>query len=216
MPSTLSDTYGYRAPDGTLVPLANQLIYAAPGSPTYRVDYAGDYHPLNAINPNITAGSAAVRYGVVAQTDSSGQWSFVLPYGDGETHPADPLAKWSLLFPDGSVLTGTVPADPGPFAVDDLITDHGWTWASQVYVAPVTAGVFAKGTAVFSGGSATATIVFLSPFVLNTYQLTLAPSVDSVDGTIPRVAWANKTTTGFDLVCDTADYQGQVDWSAQL
>ena len=216
MPSTLSDTYGYRAPDGTLVGLPNQLIYAAPGSPTYRVDYAGDYHPLNAVNPNITGGSAAVRYGVVAQTDPSGVWSFVLPYGDGETHPADPPAKWSLLFPDGSVLTGVVPPDPGPFSVDDLITDYGWTWASQVYVAPVTAGVFAKGTAVFSGGSSTATIVFLSPFVLNTYQITLAPSVDSVDGTIPRVGWSDKTTSGLTINVDSADYQGQVDWSAQL
>lgn len=216
MPCVITDILGYRAPDGTLVPLPNQLIYAAPGSPTYRVDYAGDYHALNAVNPNITGAGPAVRYGVVVQTDSSGQWSFTLPYGDGETHPADPPAKWSLLFPDGSVLTGVVPADPGPFSVDDLIETHGWTWASQVYVAPVTAGVFAKGTAVFSGGSATATIVFLSPFVLNTYQLTLAPSTDTVDGTIPRVAWANKTTTGFDVVVDSSDYVGSVDFEAQL
>lgn len=214
MPCTITDKLGYLAPDGTLVPLGSQQIYAIPGSPDYRVDVGGTYRPLIGVNPNFTSGG--IRYGVIAQTNGTGQYSFTLPYGDGETHPADPVAKWSLVYPDGSVLTGTVPADPGPFTVDALIGTYAWQWASQVYVAPVTAGVFAKGTAVFSGGSATSTIVFLSPFVLNTYQITLAPSVDSVDGTIPRVAWANKTTTGFQLVTDTADFEGSVDWEAQL
>ena len=58
---------------------------------------------------------------------------------------------------------------------------------------------FSKATATDPAArfaSATATIVFLSPFVLNTYQITLAPSVDSVDGTIPRVGWSDKTTSG--------------------
>lgn len=215
MPAQIQDSYGYRAPDGTFVGLPGQQIIAVPSSPNLTVDYAGTWRPLNGLNPNVV-GSPVFKYGTVATTDASGMWSITLPYADPETHPSTPPARWSLVFPDGSVLSGVVPSDAGPLAVDALVADHGWTWASQVYVAPVTAGVFAKGTAVFSGGSATATIVFLSPFVLNTYQLTLGPSTDTVDGTIPRVAWADKTTTGFTIAVDSADYQGQVDFTAQL
>lgn len=214
MPCTITDKLGYRAPDGTFTPLPNQQVIASPGSPDYRVSYGGTYRPLIGQNPNIT--SAALKYGTIAQTDASGQYSFTLPYGAGETNPAVPELKWSIVFPDGSILTGSVPSTAGPVTVDDLLGSYGWVWASQVYVAPVTAGVFAKGTAVFSGGSTTATIVFLSPFVDNTYQIELTPSTDTNDGTIPRVAWANKTTTGFDVVIDTSGYVGAVDYEAQL
>lgn len=215
MPAQIQDSYGYRAPDGTFTGLSGQQVIAVPSSPNLTVDYSGTWRPLNGLNPNVV-GSTVFKYGTVASTDASGVWSITLPYADPETHPSTPPARWSLVFPDGSILSGVVPSDAGPLAVDDLIADHGWTWASQVYVAPVTAGVFAKGTAVFSGGSATATIVFLSPFVLNTYQLTLAPSTDTNDGTIPRVGWSDKTTSGFTVAVDTSDFTGQVDWQAQL
>lgn len=214
MPAQIQDIYGFMSPGGLLVPLQNQILYAVPSSPTYRVSYGGTYHAMNGQNPNIS--SAAMKYGVVAQTDSTGQWSFTLPYGATETHPAQPPVRWTLVFPDGSMLSGVVPSVAGPLSVDDLIADYGWTWASQVYVAPVTAGSFAKGTVSFSPGSSTASVVFLSPFVDNTYQITLTSSVDSVDGTIPRVAWSSKTTTGFTVALDTTDATVSVDWAAQL
>lgn len=215
MPAQLQDTYSYRAPDGSVVGLENQQILAIPSSPNLTTDVGGTFYPLNARNPNIS-GAASFRYGVLATTNSSGVWSITLPYGATETHPSTPLAKWTLVFPDGSLLTGVVPSDAGPLSVDDLIEDHGWAWASQIYVAPVTAGVFAKGTVSFSGGSATASVVFLSPFVSNAYQVELTPSVDSNDGTIPRVAWSDKTTTGMTVNVDSENYVGSVDWEAQL
>jgi hypothetical protein len=214
MSCQLSDSYGYRAPDGTFTGLPNNQIYAVPSSPNLTVSYSGTWHPLNGLNPNIS-GSPAFKYGAVAQTNSAGLWSFTLPYATTETHPAAPPAQWTLVFPDSSMLTGVVPAMAGPLAVDDLISTYGWAWASSIYVAPVTAGSFAKGTAQFSLAG-TATITFLSPFVTNGYQIELTPSVDSVDGTIPRAAWSSKTGSGFQIVLDTTAFTGSCDWTARL
>ena len=212
MPCQILDRLGYMAPDGTFVPLEGQQIVAVPGSNTYRVSYAGNYRPLIGLNPLVT--SAALKHGVVAQTDPVGEYSFTLPYSATETNPSTPTPVWSLVFPDGSIATGPVPSVAGPITVDELLGSHSWVWASQVYVAPVTAGTFAKGTATFSASSS-ATIVFAAPFVTNAYQIELTPSTDSNDGTIPRVAWGTKTTTGFVINTD-GSFTGSVDWSAQL
>ena len=195
--------------------LASQTVTAVPSSPLLVYDYSGDWRPGNGINP-LVGGGAPYQYGVTTQTNGTGVWSLVLPYGATETEPASPLARWTILFPDGNGLSGVVPDDPGPLSVRDLIADWGWTWVNNVYVAPVTAGTFAKGTAVFSGGSATATILFVGTFAANTYQVQLTPSVDTNDGSIPRVGWASKTTTGLVITCDNSDFVGACDWSAQL
>lgn len=214
MPCAITDSLGFMASTGAFVPLPSQQIFAVPSSPDYRVSYAGTYRPLIGQNPLIT--SPPLRYGVLATTDSNGQYSFTLPYGSGETNPAQPPAVWTLLFPNGSQLSGIVPSDPGPFSVDQLIAAHGWTWVGSIYLAPVTQGSFAKGTVIFSGSSPSATVLFLSPFVVNTYQITLSPSTDSNDATIPSVAWADKTTTGFTLHVSPATYVGSVDFEAKL
>lgn len=216
MPCTITDVLGYRSAAGTLVGLASQTISAIPSSPLLTFDYAGDFRPANGINPNATPGGPPTQYGVFTQTDGTGEWTLVLPYAATETKPASPLAKWSIVFPDGNALVGVVPSAAGPLSVDDLIASHGWTWANNVYVAPVTAGTFAKGTAPFSGGSATATILFAAPFAANSFQVQLTPSVDTNDGSIPGAGWATKTTSGFVITLDTADFVGSVDWSAQL
>lgn len=216
MPCTVTDKYGYRSAAGTLVPLPTQTIIAVPSSPLLTYDFDGDWRPGNAINPLITGGPP-YQYGVTTQTAPDGSWSLTLPYAEGETEPADPPARWTLLFPDGSALAGVVPDEAGPLGVRDLVKAHGWEWTANVYVAPVTAGSLARGTAVFSGGSATATILFVGdPFDANTYVLTLGASVDSNDGSLPRVAWSAKTTTGVVLHVDSADYVGRVDWRAEL
>jgi hypothetical protein len=215
MPCEIADVYGYRNATGTLVGIQAAEVYAVPSTPLLSVDYAGTWRPLNGLNPLIS-GSATFRYGVVSQTDATGAWSFTLPYGATETAPATPLARWTLVFPDGNALFGVVPSVAGPLGVYDLITSHGWVWANNVYVAPVTAGTFAKGTAVFVGGAATATIVFSSPFSANTYQVSLTPSVDSNDGSVPRPGWSSKTTTGFTINVDATSFTGSVDWEAKL
>lgn len=216
MSCTLTDVYGYRSSAGALVGLASQTILAVPSSPLLTYDYAGDWRPGNGVNPLI-AGGAPLQYGVTTQTDPTGEWSLTLPYGATETEPASPLARWTILFPDGNGISGVVPSVAGPLSVRDLVKNHGWVWTANVYVAPVTAGTFAKGTAVFSGGSATATILFVGgAFAANTYTLTFGPSVDTNDGSIPRTGWSSKTTTGFQLACDTADFVGSVDWEAKL
>lgn len=215
MPCTIEDTYGYRSPSGSLVGIPNATIYAVPSSPNLTVLYGTDWRPLNGINPQVS-GDLALRYAAVEQTDATGAWSFDLPYADGETHPSTPKAKWTLLFPDGSQLYGEVPAVPGPLSVDELIATYSWQWTNRIYVSPVTPGTFAKGTATFAGGSATAAVVFLSPFAANTYQVVLTPSVDVNDGSIPKPGWSSKTTTGFVINVDSSSFEGSVDWEAQL
>lgn len=215
MPCEIADVYGYRKPDGTLVGIPDALIYAVPSDPLAAVDYGGDWHTLNGLNPNVFGGPST-RYAVLIRTGLSGDWTVTLPYAATETDPGAPPMQWSLLFPDGSILAGAVPSETGPLDLKALRTLHGWRWLSQVYVTPVTPGTFAKGTAAFAGGATVATIVFLTPFASSAYQISLAASADTVDGTIPRVGWANKTATGFEIHTDTAGYAGLVDWGAQL
>lgn len=214
MPCSIGDRYGYMSPTGSFVPLPNQTLYCVPSSPDYRVSFAGTYRPLVGLNPNIS--SAPLRYGVVAATDSNGEFSFVLPYGGGESNPAQPPMRWTLVYPDGSQLSGVVPSVAGPVSADDLIANHGWSWVSSVYIAPVTPGTLARGTVSFSGSSSTATVVFLTPFSTNTYQLTLTPSVDANDGSMPQVAWSGKTATGFTINVGPSSYVGSVDFEAKL
>lgn len=215
MPCTIEDVYGYRNAVGDLVGTPGAEIFAIPGTPLLSVDYSGTWHLLNGLNPLIS-GNAALRYGMVTQTDAMGAWSLTLPYSAAETSPSTPSPKWTLLFPDSSQLFGVVPSVAGPIGPYDLITTYGWTWTNNIYVAPVTAGAYAKGTAVFAGGAATATILFASPFAANTYQVTLSPSIDSSDGSIPRPGWSNKTTTGFVINVDATSFTGSVDWEAKL
>lgn len=216
MPCTLEDVYGYRSPSGTLTGVAAAQILAVPSSSTFVYDYGGTWRPGNGLNPSVAGGDPALRYGVVTQTDGTGAWSMVLPYGATETEPAQPLARWTLLFPDGSTLVGVVPDVAGPLSVRDLVQTYDWVWSSQVYVATVTQGQFAKGTATFTGASPSATIVFLTPFSGSGYQIQLTASADTSNGSIVSVAHANKTTTGFDILVGNNSFVGTVDWEASL
>ena len=143
MATEIADIYGYRVAGGTVTGVASQPILAVPESATMVFDYAGTWKPNTTLNPLINA-DIALRRGVYVLTDPTGAWSVTLPEV-AESQPSSPEPKWSLLFPDGQVLTGVVPAGPGPYTVHDLVLTYAWVWSSQVYVAPVVAGSFAQG-----------------------------------------------------------------------
>lgn len=192
--------------------LANQQIWAIPGADYYRIKVGGSFRVLN-VNPDQT--SLPLRFGIVATTDSNGLFSLTLPYGDSsETHPASPEPKWSILLPDGRVLTGIVPSVAGPLTLDDLLSSYGWSISSAVFVATATQGALARGTTTFSNSSS-ASIVFSTPFAASSYILKLTPSQDSVTDELPVVGYANKTTTGFDITLSDS-FTGTVDWEAAL
>lgn len=215
MSTDLSDVYGYRSPGGILVGIPGAQIFAVPADPLVTVSYAGTWRPLNGLNPNVFSGGP-LRYGVVIVTDPTGAWSVTLPSSTTEVSPAAPALVWNLIFPDGSILSGTVPDVAGPLDLKTLVLTYGWRWASKIYVAPVTPGTLARGTATFAGGAATAAIIFAAPFADSTYGIKLTPSADLGDGTIPRVAWMNKSKTGFTITTDTGAFSGYVDWEAAL
>lgn len=207
---TITDKYGYFAADGTFTGVQNVAVYAVPDASWRTVDVSGTYRTLG-VNPNIT--TAAYQRGRVTTTDSSGQYSFALPYPAAE-HPASPAATWTIVLPSGDMWSGAVPAVAGPLTLDDLRTTHSWVQVNAVYVAPVTPGTLARGTATFSSATS-ATVVFGTAFALNTYQIQLTPSVDSSTGNVPAVAWGSKTTTGFTITTSGA-FSGSVDWEAVL
>lgn len=211
MPCTITDYLSYY--DSSLGPqaLPNQQVLAVPGADFYRVKISAAYRLLS-LNPDIT--SAAYKFGIVATTDSNGMFSFSLPYATTETHPTVPSPQWSLVLPEGRLFSGVVPAVAGPLTVDTLITTYGWVEADSVYVAPVTAGRLARGTAVFSGGTV-ATVLLVPAFAASTYQIKLAPSLDSVTNQIPAVAWSEKSTSGFKINV-SGQFTGSVDWEAVL
>lgn len=214
MACTISDKYGYRTANGTVTGVASHIVLAVPDRSTYIFDVGGTWTPNTTLNPNIN-GSLALRRGQTVTTDSAGDWSITLPY-PAETEPATPDPKWSLLFSDGSVLTGVVPAVAGPVDVHTLVATYGWTWDASIYVAPVAGGVLAEGIATFSGAGATVSVLFATPFANNAYRITLGSSTDASTAEPMLVSYANKTTTGFDLVAKEATYVGTVDWSARL
>lgn len=211
---TITDRLGYQAPDGTFTGITGQDIYAVPTTNTLRVDVGGTYR-IVAKNPNITGES--LKYGRKSTTDSNGQFSFALPQAASETKPTSPVQTWSILFPDSRALTGAVPAVSGPILLDDLIATHGWQWTTGIAYSPPTAGVEARGTASFTPSTSTVSVgPFLVAMSSSAYQIKLCPQVDTVTSNIPGVGWANKTTTGFDIVITTAGYTGSVDWEVTL
>ena len=215
MSCTISDVYGYRDLTGALVGVGSQTVLAVPQTPNQFISDAGTWRPGNGVNPLIV-GNPTFRYGELTQTDGTGAWSLVLPYAATETFPADPPPRWTLVFPDGSLLTGSVPSVAGPIKVRDLVVTYGWAWASQVYVAPVTQGSYAKGTAVFTGGGTDVAIVFATQFVDSSYIVTHSPGLDTNNGSIPQVGHSNKATAGFTLSVSDPSFVGQVDWEAKL
>lgn len=212
MSCTITDYLYYYSSTLTGQALINQQVWAIPGANYYRIKVAGSFRTLN-VNPDQT--SLPLRFGIVATTDSNGQFSLTLPYGDStETHPASPEPRWSMLLPDGRVLTGIVPSVAGPLTLDDLLSSYGWSVSSAVYVAQATPGAIARGTASFSNSNS-ASILFAVPFAANSYIIKLTPSLDSVTNELPVVAYAAKTATGFDIKLSDA-FNGTVDWEAAL
>jgi hypothetical protein len=214
MACTISDKYGYRTANGTVTGVASHIVLAVPDRSTYIFDVGGTWTPNTTLNPNIN-GSLALRRGQTVTTDSAGDWSITLPY-PAETEPATPDPKWSLLFSDGSVLTGVVPAVANPVDIHTLVATYGWTWDASIYVAPVTGGVLAEGIATFSGAGFTVSVMFATPFATNAYRITLGSSTDASTAEPMLVSYTNKTTTGFDLVAKDPTYVGTCDWSARL
>jgi len=211
---TITDRLGYQAPDGTFTGITGQDVYAVPNANTLRVSVGGTYR-IVAKNPNIA--SASLGYGRKSTTDANGQFSFALPQAASETHPTSPVQTWSILLPDSRVLTGAVPATAGPLLLDDLIVTYSWAWSVGIAYSAPTAGVEARGTAAFTPSTSTVTVgPFLVSMSSSAYQIKLAAQVDTVTGNIPGVGWANKTTTGFDIVITTAGYTGSVDWEVTL
>ncbi len=68
-----------------------------------------------------------------------------------------------------------------------------------------------RGVATFAGESSIA--VTLPRRMSGPYAITLIPSVDSYDGSIPAVAYDAKTDRGFTIVV-LAGFEGTVDWTA--
>ncbi len=193
-------------------PQVNQQLYAVPSSDALRISVMSQYRIL-AVNPNIT--TPAFNKGLTATTDSNGQFSFTLPYASSETKPTVPLAKWSLVFPDGRIFTGEVPAIAGPVTLDQLATTYGWVWSTSVtQTSPIT-GASARGTASFVSATSF-NVVFLNALANASYQIDLSASEDQVvSGTAPSVWWSNKTTSGF-TINTSATFTGFVDWTAAL
>ena len=210
MPCVITDFYQYYDNTLTPVPRPNETIIAVPSADFMRIPISAVPRILG-VNPDIT--NNALRFGIVATTDNTGEFSFTLPYG-ADTLPDLPVQKWTLLFPDGRMVTGAVPSVAGPLTINTLISTYDWVWSSSVYVAPTTAGQLARGSATITADT-TASVVFVAPFASTSYVIKLTCSVDSVTGDTMTANYSNKTTTGFDI--ETAgEFTGTVDWEASL
>ncbi len=209
MPCTITDNLQFYTNANVAVPLAGQIVLAVPSSNTTFELVGGSYRFLS-INPAIT--TAPYFYGRTSTTDSSGTFTFVLPYAS-ESHPSSPAQEWNIVLPDGRIVTGQVPAVAGPLLIDDLVTTYGWVWTSDAVIVNPGNGVFAKGSAPFSAQD-NIVINFTTPFTTATYEITLTPSLDSVTDSIPTVAYSSKSMNGF-TINTSGEFTGFVDWVAQ-
>lgn len=208
---TITDKIGYWGASGTFVGSQGAQVYAIPDLSSRRYDDGtGTFRTLG-INPSITV--AAYQLGRIATCDATGTYTFNLPYGSTATHPSSPTPIWSLVFPNGLIVSGEVPADPGPFTVDDLVQSWDWTYSNEVYVAPIAPGQLATGQATFSAASSV-TIVFADEFT-DPPLISLTASVDSLTDEVVAVSYANVTTTGFDIIVPGV-FSGTVCWQASL
>ena len=111
MPCTVTDRIGYRSSAGAHTAQANLSVIAVPSSTAQTYDYTGTWRP-NAANNPLIVGSPALNHGQIATTNANGEFTLVLPYVT-ETHPLSPEAQWTILFPDGQMVKGVVPAAAG-------------------------------------------------------------------------------------------------------
>lgn len=210
MPCVITDFYQYYDNTLTPVPRPNETIIAVPSADFMRIPISAVPRILG-VNPDIT--NTALRFGIVATTDNAGEFSFTLPYA-ADTLPDSPLQKWTILFPDGRMVSGAVPSVAGPLTINTLISTYDWVWSSSVYAAPTTAGQLARGSATITADT-TASVVFVAPFASTSYVIKLTCSVDSVTGDTMTANYSNKTTTGFDIKT-AGEFTGTVDWEASL
>lgn len=208
---TITDLWRYNAGGGTAVARANQPIVAIPDRATRRYDDGTGTYRVLSDNPLLT--SAAQKWGRTATTDGSGSFTLVLPQ-KGESKPTTPTAVWTIIFPDGKMLSGEVPNTSGPLTIDDLISTYSWSWVNDIQTAPATAGVQARGTAIFSAAE-TATVLISPSMASANYQIKLSPSVDASTLTVPAAGWSSKTTTGF-TINTSGIFTGSVDWEVSL
>lgn len=209
MPCTITDKLQYYSAANVPGGLSGLTMLAVPASNTVFELVGGAYRLLSKgpVTPD------SYSYGRSTLTASDGTFTFVLPYST-ETHPLSPPLIWNLVFPDGRILSGVVPAVAGPLLLDDLVITYGWIWtAAATYVSPGN-GVFAKGSAPFSAQESIV-INFTTPFTSSTYEITLTPSIDSVTSAIPVTGYSNKTMNGF-TINTSGSFTGSVDWVAQL
>jgi len=208
MPCTITDKLQYYTSSNTAAGLSGLTMLAVPSSNTIFELIGGSYRLFS--KGIIT--TDAYSYGRTTLTDGTGTFTFVLPYST-ETHPLSPPLIWNLIFPDGRILSGVVPAVAGPLLLDDLVTTYSWVWtAAATYLSPGN-GVFAKGSAPFSAQESLV-INFTTPFTSSTYEITLTPSIDTVTSAIPVTGYSNKTMNGF-TINTSGTYSGAIDWVAQ-
>lgn len=207
---SIQDKWGYWTGAGVFTGVPSLKIFAIPDLNTRRYSVSGTYRNLGTGNPGIT--SDAFKYGRTSSTGSVGDYTLALPQG-GSSKPTTPEPKWSIVLPDGKVLTGVVPDVAGPLTLDDLETTYSWTWATSVYVAPAVPGQLARGRKTLTATD-TSIVVYDSPFAADP-KITLTPSVDSVTGDVPTFGYTSNSLTGFTIKMGGV-FTGTVDWEAKV
>jgi hypothetical protein len=93
-------------------PVVYATVYATPATVPVFVSTSGVFHEGAMFLPRVTA------------TDSSGTYSFTLPW-PSEQDPA--ATKWIITLPDNSRWMGTLPEGiSGPLSIHDLKQTYGW------------------------------------------------------------------------------------------
>ena len=211
MPTQIMGFVGSPLPGGALLPLKDATLFVSPSQPRQlRIQYGGTGEFV------LVAANAALpvpyQYGFAAQTDTAGQYDFMLP-SSAEIHAPDLAGfRWNLTLPDGSVYTGPPLAGAGPYTLDDLVETYGWALSSSLYVQVGVLGQVAQGTATVTGQQSVQ-VGFTQVMPDGSFQVLCSPGKDGVTGDVPTYDVINKTAQGF-LIELSFPFTGTVDYIA--
>lgn len=209
MPCTISGKLTYLDAAGAVQPLSSKKVYLLPSRTdfTFTPDAGTTWYPWQ----KNTALPTAYQYGVEAETNGSGAFSFVVPFSDTEvslpTGAPAPVLFWNIVDPNtgkvyyGPTLAATVSTAKTLKELLALATPNDWKIAGAAQVA-LPAGTSYKYSGNFTDASDELAIAFTVPAPTSDYLV--SPGLETDDSTSKQVysvcvKEGTRTVNGFTL-----------------
>lgn len=184
MPCTVTGYLRALLPTAVPVPQVNKPVYAQPSRFAIFVNNGASWV---AWTKNVTPPNTDSHYPDAIQclTNSTGLYSFVLPYTDTEILSPGGTIEWQIHDPlTGQYYYGELPSSiSSPVSIYELVASHGWGIGNGVI--PTPSGNVVSGTLTFNSSSGQEQTVALSPPMPSaSYTPSASPAWDDLGTTL--------------------------------